>query len=121
MRSPSVSQGDSLSPISLPQIENQINSKVSTPPVATPKRVSGGYALLDSLKLHGVEYIFGYPGGAILPIYDDLYKAEVEGRGIKHILVRHEQGGLHTLLMVMLVQQAKSESALELPVPEQPI
>ncbi|KAF3884459.1 MULTISPECIES: biosynthetic-type acetolactate synthase large subunit [Nostocales] len=95
MRSPSVSQGDSLSPISLPQIENQINSKVSTPPVATPKRVSGGYALLDSLKLHGVEYIFGYPGGAILPIYDDLYKAEVEGRGIKHILVRHEQGAAH--------------------------
>ncbi|GAA6620347.1 biosynthetic-type acetolactate synthase large subunit [Scytonema sp. NUACC26] len=95
MRSPSVSQVDSLSPISLPQIENQINSTVSTLPVATPKRVSGGYALLDSLKRHGVEYIFGYPGGAILPIYDDLYKAEVEGRGIEHILVRHEQGAAH--------------------------
>ncbi len=95
MRPPSVSQGDSLSPISLPQIENQINSKVSTSPVAIPKRVTGGFALLDSLKRHGVEYIFGYPGGAILPIYDDLYKAETEGRGIKHILVRHEQGAAH--------------------------
>ncbi|MUG96017.1 biosynthetic-type acetolactate synthase large subunit [Scytonema sp. UIC 10036] len=95
MRSPSVSQGDSLSPISLPQIENQINSKVSTSPVATPKRATGGFALLDSLKRHGVEHIFGYPGGAILPIYDDLYKAEVDGRGIEHILVRHEQGAAH--------------------------
>ncbi|GAB1541999.1 biosynthetic-type acetolactate synthase large subunit [Scytonema sp. NUACC21] len=94
MRSPSVSKGDSLSPISLPQIENQTDSKVSKSSVA-PKRVTGGGALLDSLKRHGVEYIFGYPGGAILPIYDDLYKAEVEGRGIKHILVRHEQGAAH--------------------------
>jgi acetolactate synthase-1/2/3 large subunit len=61
----------------------------------TPRRASGGFALLDSLKRHGVEYIFGYPGGAILPIYDDLYKAEASGEGIKHILVRHEQGAAH--------------------------
>jgi acetolactate synthase-1/2/3 large subunit len=60
----------------------------------TPKRASGGFALLDSLQRHGVEYIFGYPGGAILPIYDDLYKVEATG-GIKHILVRHEQGAAH--------------------------
>jgi acetolactate synthase-1/2/3 large subunit len=50
--------------------------------------------LLDSLLRHGVEYIFGYPGGAILPIYDDLYKVEETGT-IKHILVRHEQGASH--------------------------
>jgi acetolactate synthase-1/2/3 large subunit len=50
--------------------------------------------LIDSLKRHGVKHIFGYPGGAILPIYDELYKAEVEG-GIQHILVRHEQGAAH--------------------------
>jgi acetolactate synthase-1/2/3 large subunit len=58
------------------------------------KRVTGAYALIDSLKRHGVKHIFGYPGGAILPIYDELYKAEVEG-GIQHILVRHEQGAAH--------------------------
>lgn len=58
------------------------------------KRVNGAYALIDSLKLHGVKHIFGYPGGAILPIYDELYKAEQEG-GIQHILVRHEQGATH--------------------------
>lgn len=58
------------------------------------KRVTGAYALIDSLKRHGVRHIFGYPGGAILPIYDELYKAEVVG-GIQHILVRHEQGAAH--------------------------
>ncbi|GAX40508.1 acetolactate synthase, large subunit, biosynthetic type [Tolypothrix sp. NIES-4075] len=85
MRSPS--------PISSPQIEIHVQPNVSSPIVA-PKRVSGGFALLDSLRRHGVEYIFGYPGGAILPIYDDLYKVEATG-AIKHILVRHEQGASH--------------------------
>jgi acetolactate synthase-1/2/3 large subunit len=59
-----------------------------------PRRVSGGYALMDALHRHGVEHIFGYPGGAILPIYDELHKAEARG-WLKHILVRHEQGGTH--------------------------
>ena len=58
------------------------------------QRVSGGYALMDALHRHGVEHIFGYPGGAILPIYDELHKAEARG-WLKHILVRHEQGGTH--------------------------
>ncbi len=61
---------------------------------ATPRRVSGAYALMDALRLHGVDHIFGYPGGAILPIYDELHKAEARG-WLKHILVRHEQGGTH--------------------------
>ncbi|MDA0717485.1 MAG: biosynthetic-type acetolactate synthase large subunit [Cyanobacteria bacterium] len=56
--------------------------------------VNGGYALMDALRLHGVRHIFGYPGGAILPIYDELHKAESRG-WLKHILVRHEQGGAH--------------------------
>ncbi|BAZ21521.1 acetolactate synthase 3 catalytic subunit [Kalymmatonema gypsitolerans NIES-4073] len=81
--------------ISFPQTENQSISQVSISPVVTPRRASGGFALLDSLKRHGVEYIFGYPGGAILPIYDDLYKVEATDGGIKHILVRHEQGAAH--------------------------
>jgi acetolactate synthase I/II/III large subunit len=58
------------------------------------KRATGGFALIDSLKRHGVKHIFGYPGGAILPIYDELYKAEAAG-GIQHILARHEQGAAH--------------------------
>ena len=65
-----------------------------SPVQSTPQRVNGGYALMDSLRRHGVEHIFGYPGGAILPIYDELHKAESRG-WLKHILVRHEQGGTH--------------------------
>ncbi|MEO1522752.1 MAG: biosynthetic-type acetolactate synthase large subunit, partial [Cyanobacteria bacterium J06633_2] len=57
-------------------------------------RTSGAFALIDSLRRHGVSHIFGYPGGAILPIYDELYKAEARGE-IQHILVRHEQGASH--------------------------
>ena len=59
-----------------------------------PLRVTGGYALMDALHRHGVTHIFGYPGGAILPIYDELHKAESRG-WLRHILVRHEQGGTH--------------------------
>ncbi len=54
----------------------------------------GADALMDSLRRHSVETIFGYPGGAILPIYDAVYKAEQAG-WLRHILVRHEQGGVH--------------------------
>jgi acetolactate synthase I/II/III large subunit len=55
---------------------------------------TGAYALLDSLHRHGVKHIFGYPGGAILPIYDEIYRFEAAGK-VKHILVRHEQGAAH--------------------------
>jgi acetolactate synthase-1/2/3 large subunit len=63
-------------------------------PSKTISRRTGAFALIDSLKRHGVQHIFGYPGGAILPIYDELYKWEAR-REIQHILVRHEQGGSH--------------------------
>ncbi len=58
------------------------------------KWITGAEALMDSLKLHGVNVVFGYPGGAILPIYDAVHKAEKEG-WLKHFMVRHEQGGSH--------------------------
>ncbi|WP_041433041.1 biosynthetic-type acetolactate synthase large subunit [Syntrophothermus lipocalidus] len=53
-------------------------------------RMKGAEVLLRCLKEEGVEVIFGYPGGAVLPIYDALYSSEV-----KHVLVRHEQGAAH--------------------------
>ncbi len=86
----------SRSPFTLPQSQDQSLSTnvVSITPTA-PQRASGGFALLDSLQRHGVDFIFGYPGGAILPIYDDLYKVESAGSPMKHILVRHEQGAAH--------------------------
>lgn len=55
---------------------------------------TGAYVLIDNLIQNGVEHIFGYPGGAILPIYDELYYWEQENL-IKHILVRHEQSAAH--------------------------
>jgi acetolactate synthase-1/2/3 large subunit len=55
---------------------------------------TGAYTLIDNLVQNGVEYIFGYPGGAILPIYDELYHWE-KANIINHILVRHEQSAAH--------------------------
>ncbi|WP_448380596.1 biosynthetic-type acetolactate synthase large subunit [Gloeomargarita sp.] len=50
--------------------------------------------MIDSLYRHGVRHIFGYPGGAILPVYDELYRWEAQGK-MQHILVRHEQAAGH--------------------------
>ena len=58
------------------------------------REVTGAFALLDSLVKHNVYHIFGYPGGAILPVYDELYSWEKEDK-IKHILCRHEQAAAH--------------------------
>jgi acetolactate synthase-1/2/3 large subunit len=53
-------------------------------------KLKGTQVLLEVLKEEKVEIIFGYPGGAVLDIYDELYKSD-----FKHILVRHEQGAVH--------------------------
>lgn len=52
---------------------------------------SGAKILVDCLIDQGVEFVFGYPGGAVLPIYDELFGDE----RIRHILVRHEAGAAH--------------------------
>ena len=57
------------------------------------KLMSGAQIVIEALKDQGVEVIFGYPGGAILPIYDWLPKAA--SNSIHHVLVRHEQGAVH--------------------------
>ena len=56
------------------------------------ERISGSEALLRSLIAEGVDTIFGYPGGAVIPVYDSLYDYKDK---IKHVLVRHEQGVTH--------------------------
>jgi acetolactate synthase I/II/III large subunit len=65
-------------------------SPPATSPQTQPVR-NGARALIDALVEAGVEVIFGYPGGAVLPIYDALY-AE---RRLRHVLVRHEQAAVH--------------------------
>jgi acetolactate synthase-1/2/3 large subunit len=57
----------------------------------TPLTMSGAEVVLRALKDQGVEVIFGYPGGAVLPIYDALFQQNA----IRHILVRHEQAAVH--------------------------
>ena len=55
------------------------------------KKISGAKIVIESLIQERVEVIFGYPGGAVLPIYDELFKQ----KKIRHILVRHEQAAVH--------------------------
>ena len=57
----------------------------------TENQMTGAEIVLRALKDNGVEHIFGYPGGAVLPIYDEIHQQE----DIQHILVRHEQGAGH--------------------------
>lgn len=56
------------------------------------RTINGSQAVLEAFVAEGVDTIFGYPGGAIMPIYDALYDYHDQ---LKHILVRHEQGGIH--------------------------
>ena len=58
----------------------------------TYRTLSGAQALLECLIAEGVDTIFGYPGGAIMPVYDALY--DYKDR-LRHLLPRHEQGGIH--------------------------
>ncbi len=68
----------------------ELQKKNGIPPIQFGEEVTGAETLLRCLILEEVEYIFGYPGGAVLPIYDSLY-----GSYFKHILTRHEQGAIH--------------------------
>lgn len=67
-----------------------IDAKSITAP--TKIKISGAEAVIKCLLQEGVETIYGYPGGAIMPVYDELYKFQEE---IHHVLSRHEQGAVH--------------------------
>ena len=56
------------------------------------KKISGAEAVIHSLLNEGVDLVWGYPGGAIMPVYDEFYKFQDK---LKHILARHEQGAIH--------------------------
>src|SRR5574344_2126479 len=65
-------------------------SSASSPANLDPK-LMGGEILVKALQAEGVQYLWGYPGGAVLYIYDALYKQD----SIQHVLVRHEQAAVH--------------------------
>ena len=56
------------------------------------KQISGAEAIIHCLLAEGVDLIYGYPGGAIMPVYDELFKFQ---KKLNHILTRHEQGAVH--------------------------
>ena len=56
------------------------------------KKISGAEAVIHSLLNEGIDLVWGYPGGAIMPVYDEFYKFQDK---LKHILARHEQGAIH--------------------------
>jgi len=58
----------------------------------TTVKMTGAEALIKCLLAEGVDVLYGYPGGAIMPVYDELYKYQNE---LEHVLVRHEQGATH--------------------------
>src|SRR5580698_11628495 len=66
--------------------------KAAAKPKPAPRELTGSAAVLEAFLEEGVHDIFGYPGGAIMPIYDALY--DYKDR-LNHILVRHEQGAIH--------------------------
>jgi len=68
------------------------NTSAATPNQGAAVRVSGSVAVLEAFIAEEVDTIFGYPGGAIMPIYDALYDYQNK---LNHILVRHEQGAIH--------------------------
>ncbi|MDM9631631.1 biosynthetic-type acetolactate synthase large subunit [Robiginitalea aurantiaca] len=70
------------------------NTQTANKPKATAKklRISGAEAIIHCLLAEGVDLIYGYPGGAIMPVYDELYKFSDR---LNHVLTRHEQAATH--------------------------
>ncbi len=71
------------------QTETAVASKATNKKVV---HISGAEAVIKSLLEEGIDLIYGYPGGAIMPIYDELYKYQDQ---LQHVLTRHEQGATH--------------------------
>jgi acetolactate synthase-1/2/3 large subunit len=63
---------------------------MATEKITPARKLTGGQILMEVLKNEGVDTIFGFPGGAVIDIYDELAKTD-----IRHVLVRHEQGAVH--------------------------
>ncbi len=74
------------------KIETTVNPEPKIISSEKGSELTGSQAVLEALIVEGVDTVFGYPGGAIMPIYDALYDYHDK---LKHILVRHEQGGIH--------------------------
>ncbi|MBL8289891.1 MAG: acetolactate synthase 3 catalytic subunit [Rubrivivax sp.] len=79
--------------MSAAEVKRAAQARPSSPqdPAAEPTTLNGSEILVRCLQAEGVKYLWGYPGGAVLYIYDALYKQD----SIRHVLVRHEQAAVH--------------------------
>jgi acetolactate synthase-1/2/3 large subunit len=77
--------------ISAAEVKRASLADAQANPQTTPQELQGSEILVRCLQAEGVKYIWGYPGGAVLYIYDALYKQDT----IEHVLVRHEQAAVH--------------------------
>jgi acetolactate synthase-1/2/3 large subunit len=68
-----------------------MSAAITTAPKAATQPLTGSHVVVEALREQGVELIFGYPGGAVLPLYDVIFQQDQ----IRHVLVRHEQAGVH--------------------------
>src|SRR5262249_17468436 len=84
---PSAHAGEGRPPAAQPSTD--AGGTPALPGAAT--QMSGAEMVIRALADQGVEHVFGYPGGAVLPIYDALFHQDK----VRHILVRHEQGAVH--------------------------
>jgi acetolactate synthase-1/2/3 large subunit len=66
-------------------LASKANQDTNTNPAATPPEMIGAEMLVKALHIEGVEYVWGYPGGSVLFIYDEIFKQDK----FEHILVRH--------------------------------
>ncbi|HEX7385204.1 MAG TPA: thiamine pyrophosphate-binding protein, partial [Burkholderiaceae bacterium] len=69
----------------------EVKRAAGAQPQSTPKELNGSEIIVRCLQAEGVKYLWGYPGGAVLYIYDALYKQDT----MQHVLVRHEQAAVH--------------------------
>lgn len=70
----------------------ELTTQEHTPTPDTTQYISGADAIVQILLKEGIDLVFGYPGGAIMPVYDSLYDHQ---KSIHHVLTRHEQGAIH--------------------------
>lgn len=70
-----------------------LQKKTANATASKPVRINGAEAVIKCLLAEGVDLIYGYPGGAIMPVYDELYKYQDK---LHHVLTRHEQGATHS-------------------------
>src|SRR5215475_3426307 len=77
-------------PMGQPSFATEATRQAASDPAAVPLKLPGARLVWEALVAEGVEVVFGYPGGAIMPVYDAMLNYPIH-----HVLVRHEQGAAH--------------------------